>query len=172
MESADASWAPQSPDLSSYHSADNEPVHPQHQAYRGSISHGLPFSPPTSSPTLQAKPTPQFAPPQLASPPQSTSPFMPRGVPKEESMHDADAEYVPDASEKVRGKRKEGNGTAGAAPGATTTSAEGINITVHFPVARIKRIMQADDDVGKVAQVTPVVVCKHPLFTPSQNINC
>ncbi|KAI5779744.1 histone-fold-containing protein, partial [Geopyxis carbonaria] len=29
-----------------------------------------------------------------------------------------------------------------------------------FPVARIKRIMQADEDVGKVAQVTPVVVSK------------
>jgi Dr1-associated corepressor len=36
------------------------------------------------------------------------------------------------------------------------------NITVHtkFPVARIKRIMQADEDVGKVAQVTPTAVSK------------
>ncbi|KAF2270027.1 DNA polymerase epsilon subunit C, partial [Lojkania enalia] len=33
-------------------------------------------------------------------------------------------------------------------------------ISTKFPVARIKRIMQADDDVGKVAQVTPVVVSK------------
>ena len=29
-----------------------------------------------------------------------------------------------------------------------------------FPVARIKRIMQADDDIGKVAQVTPHVVSR------------
>jgi len=29
----------------------------------------------------------------------------------------------------------------------------------RFPVARIKKIMQADEDVGKVAQVTPVAVC-------------
>lgn len=29
-----------------------------------------------------------------------------------------------------------------------------------FPVARIKKIMQADEDVGKVAQATPVVVCE------------
>ena len=29
-----------------------------------------------------------------------------------------------------------------------------------FPVARIKRIMQADEDVGKVAQVTPTAVCE------------
>lgn len=30
-----------------------------------------------------------------------------------------------------------------------------------FPVARIKKIMQADEDVGKVAQATPVVVCEY-----------
>lgn len=29
-----------------------------------------------------------------------------------------------------------------------------------FPVARIKKIMQADDDVGKIATVTPVLVAK------------
>ena len=96
-----------------------------------------------------------------------------------------DAEYVPDGlTERQRGKRaKEGNGlmmmggggiapaTANAnAPGgeaapplggapSASVAAQNINITYHFPVARIKRIMQADDDVGKVAQVTPVVVC-------------
>ncbi|KAF8512974.1 histone-fold-containing protein, partial [Gautieria morchelliformis] len=29
-----------------------------------------------------------------------------------------------------------------------------------FPVARIKKIMQKDDEVGKVAQATPVVISK------------
>lgn len=29
-----------------------------------------------------------------------------------------------------------------------------------FPIARIKKIMQADEEVGKVAQITPVVVSK------------
>jgi hypothetical protein len=29
----------------------------------------------------------------------------------------------------------------------------------RFPVERIKKIMQADEDIGKVAQVTPVAVC-------------
>ena len=38
--------------------------------------------------------------------------------------------------------------------------AEGVDVRTKFPVARIKRIMQADEDVGKVAQVTPVVVCE------------
>ncbi|KAL8855015.1 MAG: hypothetical protein Q9221_000211 [Calogaya cf. arnoldii] len=37
---------------------------------------------------------------------------------------------------------------------------EGIKVTTKFPVARIKRIMQQDEDVGKVAQVTPTAVSK------------
>ncbi|KAF9891647.1 DR1-associated protein 1 (negative cofactor 2 alpha) [Aspergillus nanangensis] len=35
-----------------------------------------------------------------------------------------------------------------------------IEVRTKFPVARIKRIMQADEDVGKVAQVTPIAVSK------------
>lgn len=31
-------------------------------------------------------------------------------------------------------------------------------IKTHFPAARIKKIMQLDEDIGKVAQATPVVV--------------
>ncbi|KAH7103501.1 histone-fold-containing protein [Auriculariales sp. MPI-PUGE-AT-0066] len=34
------------------------------------------------------------------------------------------------------------------------------NKQTKFPVARIKRIMQKDEDVGKVAQATPVVISK------------
>ncbi|EAW14300.1 negative cofactor 2 transcription regulator complex subunit BUR6 [Aspergillus clavatus NRRL 1] len=40
------------------------------------------------------------------------------------------------------------------------TPAAGIEVKTKFPVARIKRIMQADEDVGKVAQVTPIAVSK------------
>lgn len=36
----------------------------------------------------------------------------------------------------------------------------GVTLKTSFPVARIKRIMQADEDVGKVAQVTPQVVSR------------
>ncbi|RAL13863.1 negative cofactor 2 transcription regulator complex subunit BUR6 [Aspergillus homomorphus CBS 101889] len=35
-----------------------------------------------------------------------------------------------------------------------------VEVKTKFPVARIKRIMQADEDVGKVAQVTPIAVSK------------
>ena len=31
-------------------------------------------------------------------------------------------------------------------------------IKTHFPAARIKKILQLDEDIGKVAQATPVVV--------------
>jgi Histone-like transcription factor (CBF/NF-Y) and archaeal histone len=47
----------------------------------------------------------------------------------------------------------------GRAPGEVGPSL-GIDIKTKFPVARIKRIMQADEDVGKVAQATPTAVCK------------
>jgi len=51
-----------------------------------------------------------------------------------------------------------GGGGGGAPPPPAST--EHVEVKTKFPVARIKRIMQADDDVGKVAQVTPVVVCE------------
>jgi hypothetical protein len=84
---------------------------------------------------------------------------MPRGIPKEESM--PDAEYMLDAPEPLGLMAEADTGNDGA--GSTLPpGAENIVIKNHFPVARIKRIMQADDDVGKVAQVTPVVVCTWP----------
>ena len=147
----DAGWAPKSPDLTAHYAA-NEPVHPQHQAYRGSIS----YTSPTSSPPIYGKPA-------LS---------MPRGVKKESDDDDTyDVDYTPDVSvksEKAKGKRAKDPNNTGAVAGSTALpGTEHINITVHFPVARIKRIMQADDDVGKVAQVTPVVVCKFLILLSS-----
>ena len=40
-----------------------------------------------------------------------------------------------------------------------TSKGKGKNRQTRFPVARIKRIMQKDEEVGKVAQATPVVIC-------------
>lgn len=45
-------------------------------------------------------------------------------------------------------------------PKAPPGTEEGIIVKTKFPVARIKRIVQADEDVGKVAQSTPVAVSK------------
>jgi len=72
-------------------------------------------------------------------------------------MHDAD--YIPDAPLSLAAPPAVAAGN-GSASSSLPPGAENIVIRNHFPVARIKRIMQADDDVGKVAQVTPVVVSK------------
>jgi len=94
---------------------------------------------------------------------------MPRSVKKEE--RDNDDDYYPNASlsavpdvkpPRVRKAKPEGNGAASGNAGVLLGT-EHIEVKTKFPVARIKRIMQADDDVGKVAQVTPVVVCKFAL---------
>lgn len=62
----------------------------------------------------------------------------------------------------ARGKR--GNGAVKSENGLEEKKglgpSMGIDVKTKFPVARIKRIMQADEEVGKVAQVTPVAVCK------------
>jgi hypothetical protein len=63
----------------------------------------------------------------------------------------------------TRGKRgavKNENGTPIEQESRDLGPSKGIEIKTKFPVARIKRIMQADEEVGKVAQVTPVAVCK------------
>jgi hypothetical protein len=70
-------------------------------------------------------------------------------------------EYVPEPIAPAPVKEEEMAPTPTAAPlGA------GIEVKTKFPVARIKRIMQADEDVGKVAQVTPIAVCKSSLKNP------
>ncbi|KAK6434198.1 hypothetical protein LTR95_009615 [Oleoguttula sp. CCFEE 5521] len=43
---------------------------------------------------------------------------------------------------------------------APTDPTHGVTLKTSFPVARIKRIMQADEDIGKVAQVTPHAVSR------------
>lgn len=56
--------------------------------------------------------------------------------------------------------------TAAIMPNPNVIPVRDVNVKTKFPVARIKRIMQADEDVGKVAQVTPVIVCKSiPIMT-------
>lgn len=72
-------------------------------------------------------------------------------------------EWAPEPSTKKGGRRskkqKVEEDFGKSAPGVD----EGIEVKTKFPVARIKRIMQADEDVGKVAQVTPTAVCKFVL---------
>ncbi|KAK1831706.1 putative dna polymerase [Podospora conica] len=48
----------------------------------------------------------------------------------------------------------------GAAQAAPSPVIEPSPVRTKFPTARIKRIMQADEEVGKVAQQTPIAVGK------------
>ncbi|XHG03787.1 hypothetical protein AWENTII_007076 [Aspergillus wentii] len=68
------------------------------------------------------------------------------------------SEYVPEVPEPVPEMKYE----EPAVPEESLQSRPGADVEVKtkFPVARIKRIMQADEDVGKVAQVTPIAVSK------------
>lgn len=88
----------------------------------------------------------------------------PRGI-KEE-----DDEYMPDASRNqhyAQNAYMPNNGSPMGYPPAAQIKSEapadpthGVALKTSFPVARIKRIMQADEDIGKVAQVTPHVVSR------------
>lgn len=84
--------------------------------------------------------------------------------PEEEAESLPDAPAAPTPAKRGRRPRAArgsgGNGVAAPPPSAAgANGAAGFEVKTKFPVARIKRIMQADEDVGKVAQVTPVVVC-------------
>ncbi|KAF2144238.1 uncharacterized protein K452DRAFT_285485 [Aplosporella prunicola CBS 121167] len=181
MDEPDTStYAPRSPDLSTLdaHAADpNQPVaHSHSQRYRGSdpasyaplpSQHHQPFNPidphHNNNQTYHLYPSRNSV--SISSPDQLFS--MPR-VAKTE--HEDDQEWSPHAGhkklkttinpEQMDVDAPNGGGVVAEGPELAPGVAEGIEVKTKFPAARIKRIMQADEDVGKVAQVTPHVVAK------------
>ncbi|KAK7548133.1 DNA polymerase epsilon subunit C [Phyllosticta citricarpa] len=180
-------YAPRSPDLSAY---DSDTVTAFDQKYRGSISHPTPQPQPhiTSQPQTQPQPQPQplplpppppppphtphhaqpYHPPPFANTP-GTVPMPSRfgkmkleaedhdWIPQNQPHDDMMEDHQPQQQQQQ--PQPPSNGLKPhpeLAPGV----AEGIEVRTKFPAARIKRIMQADEDVGKVAQVTPHVVAK------------
>jgi len=75
-----------------------------------------------------------------------------------------DDEHLPDAGDVKRPRKgKESKSMGAFAPPSDASQFNptlGVELKTSFPVARIKRIMQADEDIGKVAQVTPHVVSR------------
>ena len=73
----------------------------------------------------------------------------------------ADAEYDPNPNPLPSGPIVPAMSNINiAAASSESNPALEIDVKTKFPVARIKRIMQADEDVGKVAQATPTAVAK------------
>ncbi|MCJ1395518.1 hypothetical protein MMC18_008404 [Xylographa bjoerkii] len=153
-------YAPQSPDLSGYHSTHIPAPSPPYK-----------YSP-LYQPQTNHQPQPQqqnsYQPPTHTSPlstyqarysSHSPANFTPNTMPRRPRADtEVDDEWAPGPSAPLSGRKakkaKVEEDFGKSAPGAD----EGIEVKTKFPVARIKRIMQADEDVGKVAQVTPTAV--------------
>ncbi|KAI9835977.1 MAG: hypothetical protein M1838_005177 [Thelocarpon superellum] len=139
----EGSYAPESPDLTPYHDptfrADPTVYQPQSSAY------------PTPYATAHYNLAPYPPPPPSEHAHYGTVPGNPqRYQPATESGSLTEAPGL-----RTRGR----SGMAAPAVAAARPKAD-VEVKTKFPVARIKRIMQADEDVGKVAQVTPVAVSK------------
>jgi histone H3/H4 len=108
----------------------------------------------------------------FANAPPTTSPFFQQNNtdPQRRLKSEYDPDYLPSnttLSPKMssRGPRiKSDPSSSSSHPLATQQYSNpnplGIEIKTKFPVARIKRIMQADEEVGKVASTTPTAVNK------------
>ncbi|KAK1078302.1 hypothetical protein LTR33_007346, partial [Friedmanniomyces endolithicus] len=156
-----SSYAPQSPDLSGLQPRSPDPrfrhqQHHQHARFGAQFGGGAGFagaalSYPTSAPS---------SPPQAQ---QCDYDSLQPGMAAYSVKSEGDGEYLPDApsakaarrgpTHNARGSSSNGNGSQ-----ALTDATLGVQLKTSFPVARIKRIMQADEDIGKVAQVTPHAV--------------
>jgi hypothetical protein len=154
-----SNYAPRSPDLSAYHADTPQPRQQIYQPSQPSLY------PPSFIPPDQTHSLPQYQDQY----PSQFSLNSPQSYLPEQSHHSGgrklgmDDDWAPESSSKTPGRKSKKQkvepdyGTK-PAPGVE----EGIEVKTKFPVARIKRIMQADEDVGKVAQVTPTAVCTCP----------
>ncbi|KAE8446813.1 hypothetical protein EG329_011590 [Mollisiaceae sp. DMI_Dod_QoI] len=202
----DSTYAPQSPDLSSFLSSPpktQQPYQPQATSQSASYAPRSPVIPsfsnaPQYHQNLHAYQSnqsyndfneydnSQYMPPIPALPPSHSfsnthlSPHQAQAhaqthrnplIKTESSYSDADADgdYIPSPVMSSRGPRIKSDPSSSssnhtfssnAAPAYKNPNPNNIEIKTKFPVARIKRIMQADEEVGKVAQVTPVAVSK------------
>ena len=133
----------------------------------------LSFAPSLQSPTytqqsIQPSPLSRIPTKSFSHPPPGfldTIVDMPR---KRISDDEHDEIYTPQGSAPAGGrasrKRRVDNTAQIAASRSGLGPSLGIEVKTKFPVARIKRIMQADEDVGKVAQATPTAVCESALL--------
>lgn len=179
----DATYAPRSPDLSNdFYEPEPLPFAPQGHIYRGSVSHTLtpftpterrnPFASGGAGSPFSAQPNPFSAPSQGSYFPSQQTPhgqhlackqgfsFPVKRESNGAQLDDDDDPMAPNTRKKVKAEVKNEDADYGNGTGSAGGAVGGAEVRTKFPVARIKRIMQSDEDVGKVAQVTPVVVCE------------
>ena len=167
------SYRPQSPDLTSYPPQQYRPQSPDLSGLSAAtaqasfehhpINHNPPFAESAyRGPITSFEPGPVAVPqPYIGNiPPYNMAP----GNIKEE-----DEDYTPDAYARRSRNTNPYMPTNGSSMGypqaqikeeAPRDPTHGVVLKTSFPVARIKRIMQADEDIGKVAQVTPHAVSR------------
>ena len=146
------SYAPESPDLTAFYSS-NTQQNPSPSQHYQSFSANSATTPQAYTP-IEHQQNAHYYPPQ-ESRPLAKRAWRPEGHRDDEWTPGQTGQHDGNSSAHQQQPGDESNG------GQTSGGGNGIDVKTKFPVARIKRIMQADDDVGKVAQVTPVAVCKY-----------
>lgn len=158
MTDQDTSYRPQSPDFSSFQSSFPQPL-TSPLAHRASYDASPFFAP-------QYHHHPSAAP--------STQHYVP---PFTDSYFDSDmarrSSRIAQAADDPHAPAPKYEEPMSPPEPIKPTPSAGVEVKTKFPVARIKRIMQADEDVGKVAQVTPIAVCtcRVLLFPPPTHTN-
>ena len=157
-------YAPQSPDLTGLRlpSPDPNPSrfplhrHDEHLQLYHSLSTPSDYQPPQLPFSMSSASRP---------PPRNPDPdddFLPDAPAKRPRRTRRTTQQAPDAEPRFQPPPPQQVPAAAPQPPAPSPvdPAMGVQLRTSFPVARIKRIMQADEDVGKVAQVTPHVVSR------------
>lgn len=154
MTDQDSSYRPRSPDLSSLPPVAS-PYTPSPYPLTSPLAHRASYdASPFFSPQYQQQ---QYVPPPSFAPYSSPAAPSAGDMARRSTRVSRAAETVAAEPPVVQSKPEDPSPVTEAPrprPGA------GIEVKTKFPVARIKRIMQADEDVGKVAQVTPIAVSK------------
>ncbi|KAK2748679.1 hypothetical protein FQN55_004232 [Onygenales sp. PD_40] len=160
MTDQDNSYRPRSPDFSGFPGSFQPPQNPYGQnpyplnsplAHRASYDASPFFNPQTPQPQPQLqRPVQQYIPQPFDTPFAHMPPHTRSRAAAAEPPLDWHPAPEPPPESQPRKMRKP----------APSQISGGIEVKTKFPVARIKRIMQADEDVGKVAQVTPIAVSK------------
>ncbi|KAK3901928.1 hypothetical protein C8A05DRAFT_44543 [Staphylotrichum tortipilum] len=127
--------------------------------YRGSSQYSYSPPPPHQFPPSLTATQPQ-QPRHPYEPPEPASAGGGEGYGPSDAMPPRRAAAAAAAAAVAAAAASDDNNTGGGPSSASPAAVEAAPVKTKFPTARIKRIMQADEEVGKVAQQTPIAVGK------------